>query len=562
MDASMDDISLLKDYVDRQDQQAFAQVVGRHGGWMYSTARRELRDEHLAEDVTQAVFAMLSKRAGRLRRYGYISGWLFLALGYCIKETKRRRMQQTKGEKEVASMRREAVEAKWDDVAPELDAAVRKLGKSDREALLLRFYEQRPLAEVGNALGISEEAARMRVQRAVEKLRGILGKKGVTGTTAGLSAVLVGNVVGQMPEGLVEKIVSTVGSGGGSTLVAAIARGAMNMMAMAKVKVAAVMLAGALLVSGGAIVLSGQMASGPTPATSAMHASTLPTEVLSLLASATRASQWIEWSSFQTETKTTDTTLPDTTPFVVKARQYRMSDGRSHILTDYPSGAHREDIAMKDAHYFWVTTGPGTGLVQIAHTPASLTQHRLADRAFEYAGGFLDGVVYDRATGNGPGMSLLDLAASGTSGGTVEATEQAGEKCYRVTMSTTQGRLELWISPSHGNNVIRYELVRAPNPETGGALHVICEATEFTKVGNTTLISAGRVETTWTDGHGIKASRQTVAKRSDIVLKPELNDPLLFSTRGIPNGLRVVDEDAPDAVEMIWQDGRPMQKNE
>jgi RNA polymerase sigma factor (sigma-70 family) len=241
MDANMDDALLLKKYVDGQDQEAFADLVGRHGGWLKSAARRQLRDGQLAEDVTQAVFLLLSKRAKGIM-HTRVSGWLFLAMGYCIRETKRRRMQQIAGEKEVASMRKEAVEeARWQEIAPELDEAVGKLGKADREAVLLRFYEERPLVEVGRALGISEEAAKKRVQRAVGKLRGLLAKKGITGTTAGLSAVLVGNVVEKMPEHMVERIVSAVGSGGGNTVAAGIAKGAMKMMTMAKVKVAAIM---------------------------------------------------------------------------------------------------------------------------------------------------------------------------------------------------------------------------------------------------------------------------------------------------------------------------------
>ena len=256
----MDERELLKSYVETGNQEAFAEVVNNHGSWLVSAARRQLGDEHLAEDVTQAVFVLLLKRAGRLRRYNYVGGWLFLALSYCVKRAKRERARLARREKEAASMRKEAMEeAKWEDVAPELDAAVGKLGKVDRDAILLRFYERRPLAEVGKALGISEEAARMRVQRAVGSLREKLGKKGITGTTAGLSAVLVGNVVGQMPEGLAEKIVSAVGSGGGNTVAAAIAKGAEKMMVWAKVKVAAVAVGGLFLAAGVAAALVRQL---------------------------------------------------------------------------------------------------------------------------------------------------------------------------------------------------------------------------------------------------------------------------------------------------------------
>ncbi|GEM_PF-2183803 len=260
----MDKSELLKRYAQSADQEAFGEVVRDHGSWLFSAARRQLGDEHLAEDVTQAVFLLLTKRARRLGRYRYVSGWLFLALENCVKHAKRDRARLARREKEAASMRKEAVEeAGWEEIAPELEEAVGKLGKADREAVLLRFYEQRPLVEVGRALGISEEAARKRVERAVEKLRGMLEKKGISGTTAGLSAVLVGNVVREAPASLVEGVMRAVG--GGNPVASAIARGAMRLMRMATLKVAALVvavmaLAGVLAVqaqSGGAKVAAG-----------------------------------------------------------------------------------------------------------------------------------------------------------------------------------------------------------------------------------------------------------------------------------------------------------------
>ena len=141
-------------------------------------------------------------------------------------------------------MRRESTtrdsETQWEEVAPLLDDHVLRLGKKDQEAILLRFYERKSLAEMGEAMGLSEKAAQKRVQRAVGKLRWMLGKKGVKGTAEGLSAVLVGNVVGKMPEGLLQKVMAGIGGGGaGNGTAEVIAKGALKMMVLAKVKVAA-----------------------------------------------------------------------------------------------------------------------------------------------------------------------------------------------------------------------------------------------------------------------------------------------------------------------------------
>ncbi|GEM_PF-6803908 len=259
----MDEQDLLKAYAERADEGAFCELVRRHGDWVYSAARRQLGDVHLAEDVTQAVFLMLARKARSLVGYGYSGGWLLHAARYCAKEAKRDRARVARREKEAASMRKEAVEeAGWEEIAPELDAAVGKLGKADREAVLLRFYEERPLVEVGRALGISEEAARKRVDRAVEKLRGLLAKKGITGTTAGLSAVLVGNVVERMPEGLAEGIMKAIG--GGNPVASGIAKGAMKMMVFAKAKVAAMIVVGILAAGTGvAIAVTATAEHGP-----------------------------------------------------------------------------------------------------------------------------------------------------------------------------------------------------------------------------------------------------------------------------------------------------------
>jgi RNA polymerase sigma factor (sigma-70 family) len=258
----MDDLELLKAYVERQDQEAFAELVRRHGRWLYSAARRQLGDGHLAEDVTQAVFVLLARRAGGLRGYRRLSGWLFVALGFCVRHTQRQRARTEQREREVATMRPETAEQpRWDDIAPLLESAVGRLTKADRDAVLLRFYEQRPLAEVGTALGISEEAARKRVDRAVDKLRSMLAKHGTPGTSAGLSAVLAVNIVQEMPASLIDSVIQAIG--GGNAVAGGIAKGAMKMMTWAKVKVVAMVLAVAATLGGVGVAISGGAGSSP-----------------------------------------------------------------------------------------------------------------------------------------------------------------------------------------------------------------------------------------------------------------------------------------------------------
>ena len=251
----MTDLELLKQYGEEQSQQAFAELVGRHLEWVYGAAVRRVHDRELAEDVAQGVFIALSRRAKSLGGEQALSPWLLRVVRCAAINALRGQRRRQRHEQKAAAMRPESIfnagsEAQWEEVAPLLDDQVLRLGKKDQKAILLRFYERKSLADVGEAMGLSEKAAQKRVERAVGKLRGILEKKGVRGTMAGLSAVLVGNVVGQMPAGLAEKIVLAVGSGGGNSVAAGIAKGAMKMMTYAKVKVAAVMIATGLLAVG------------------------------------------------------------------------------------------------------------------------------------------------------------------------------------------------------------------------------------------------------------------------------------------------------------------------
>ena len=244
----MEENELLNRYGREGDEAAFAELVRRNGEWVYCAARRELADEHLAEDVSQAVFALLAKRAKRLAGHPKLGGWLFGALRYCAREAKRQGLRQKRREQEVARMRPEEVEqaSEWEQIAPVLEASVAALGKADREVVLLRFYQQKAMAEVGEALGLSEEAAKKRVQRAVGKLREKLSGKGVEMEAGSLGAMVLAHAAGGGggmeggAAGLVEKVMAGIGGGGGNGTAGLIAKGAEKMMVWAQVKVAAV----------------------------------------------------------------------------------------------------------------------------------------------------------------------------------------------------------------------------------------------------------------------------------------------------------------------------------
>ena len=253
-----DDQSLLREYATSQSEAAFATLVNRHIGLVYSVALRQVRDPHLAEDVTQAVFIILARKAQALDNKTILPGWLCRTARYASANalTIQRRRQQREQEAHMQSILNEPEANTWTQIAPLLDRAMEQLGQKDHDALVLRFFENKNLAEVGAALGASEDSARMRVNRALEKLRKIFTKRGVNSTTAILAGAISANSVSAAPAGLALKI-STVavakGAAAASTLT--LVKGALKIMAWNKMKTAVVVGVSLLLVAGTTLVV-------------------------------------------------------------------------------------------------------------------------------------------------------------------------------------------------------------------------------------------------------------------------------------------------------------------
>ena len=240
-----DDMELVREYAARQSEPAFETLVARYVNLVYSTALRQTGDPHLAEDVTQAVFIMLAHKAGALGPQTILPSWLHRAAGFAAANALKTRYRCARREHE-AHMQSPAAEpaagtdAAWPEIAPLLDQAMARLNEPDRHAIVLRYFENRSLAEVGRALGTREDAARMRVNRALEKLRQILVKRGVSSTTALIAGAISANSVHAAPAALAQTSATTAfakgAAAGGSTF--ALAKGALKLMAWTKAKAA------------------------------------------------------------------------------------------------------------------------------------------------------------------------------------------------------------------------------------------------------------------------------------------------------------------------------------
>jgi RNA polymerase sigma factor (sigma-70 family) len=202
----MDDMQLLQQYAQTGRQDAFEQLVTRHIDWVYSVCLRGVKDRHLAEDVTQAVFIILARKSKSMAPNTILRGWLFKAARFAVadalkKQNRHRRHVQRAAELRVSDLSPQDT-ATWTRLAPALEEAVACLGEKDRQAIMLRFYESKSLAEVGGILGISEEAAKKRVSRSVEKLRSILTREGVAVSAALLLLLLTTRAAQAAPMGL------------------------------------------------------------------------------------------------------------------------------------------------------------------------------------------------------------------------------------------------------------------------------------------------------------------------------------------------------------------------
>jgi RNA polymerase sigma factor (sigma-70 family) len=249
--AAMDDMDLLREYAARGSEQAFAALVTRHVDMVYSVAMRRTGNHHHAQEVTQAVFIILAKKARALPAGTVLSGWLFHTARLTASNFVRAEIRRSRREQEayMQSTVNENGADDWQRIAPLVDDAIADLGEKDRDAIVMRFVKGQDNKAVATALGTSEEAAQVRVSRAVEKLRKAFTKRGVVLTGAGITGAIAANSVQSAPAGLAALVSASVAQGAAAGTTLALVKGTMKLMSWTRLQMA--VLAAAAAVIGG-----------------------------------------------------------------------------------------------------------------------------------------------------------------------------------------------------------------------------------------------------------------------------------------------------------------------
>jgi RNA polymerase sigma factor (sigma-70 family) len=257
-----EDAELLRRYAEERSESAFAELVQRHLGLVYSVALRQVEgDAHLAQEVTQKVFTDLARKASPLVRHPVLSGWLYRGTQFAAIDAMRSERRRRAREQEAQSMHEFAIapdsDTDGEKLRPVLDLVMGELNDRDRDAVMLRFFEGRPFADVGQKLRLTDDAARMRVERALDKMRTLLAKRGVTSTTAALTVALANQAAVVAPAGLAATVTGAALAG---TMGGGAAASVATLMSMTKLQIGiigTVALAGA-----GSVILQQQTNAG------------------------------------------------------------------------------------------------------------------------------------------------------------------------------------------------------------------------------------------------------------------------------------------------------------
>jgi uncharacterized protein (TIGR03435 family) len=268
------DMDLVREFARHNSETAFTELVRRHINLVYSVALRCTRNPNDAEEVTQAVFIILARKAVSLGERTVFTGWLYETTRFVSTRLLRNNDRRQRREQEAymqSTLNETDTAGVWEKLSPDLETAMSQLATRDRALLVLRFYENKTGSEAAALLGIREAAAHKRATRAIEKLRKIFAQRGVTFPAAAIAGAVSANSVQAAPIALAKSVTAVAiikgATAGSSTLT--LIKGTLKLMAWTKAKTAIVVGAGILFATGTTTIVVTQIYSHSTSAVSA-----------------------------------------------------------------------------------------------------------------------------------------------------------------------------------------------------------------------------------------------------------------------------------------------------
>src|SRR5215469_9707786 len=251
------DIELLRQYAEQNSEAAFADLVSRYVNLVYSAAARKTGNLHAAEEITQAVFIILARKANSLRKETILSGWLYQTARLTAANFLRHEIRRGRREQEAYMQSLSNETDAWPEIAPLLEDAMGRLNEKERNAIVQRFFEGKSFQEVGAAFGVTENAAKKRVIRGLEKLRKFCSRRGVDSTTGIIGENIAAHSIQAAPTALAKTVAVAAVAKGPAASYSILLLVTKTMKAMTWLKMKFAVGAGiAMLLAGGAVIIA------------------------------------------------------------------------------------------------------------------------------------------------------------------------------------------------------------------------------------------------------------------------------------------------------------------
>lgn len=355
--ADTPDSHLLEQFVRNSSEDAFKELVQRHIGLVHSVALRHTTNPQHAEDITQAVFIILARKADKLHRKTVLAGWLYRTAQLTAANWQRTESRRIHREQEAfmqSQLEDPANDNLWRELSPQLDQAMASLGTIERDALVLRYFQNKRLVEVGESLGLTENAAQKRIRHALEKLQKFFTRRGVNSTATSIAESISIHSIQAAPIGLAKGVAATALAKGAiaSASTLTLIKGALKIMAWAKAKNAIVAGAFVLLAVGTASILLKEL---PRPGHDVEH-------YFQTIGIPMTNGTWAEFNK-----------IPPNL-FVLRRTRYAdflTPNGITGTSTKDRAIGRNLDLSnlMKSAYNFYYPHGGGTGVVLLAEAP-------------------------------------------------------------------------------------------------------------------------------------------------------------------------------------------------